>query len=271
MRNYLSILLLIVTSFGVAQEVYDVKSSIKYYPEVEYVNDTYKSEQCVLDIYYPKSIKNFGTIIWFHGGGLTSGYKEIPEYLKNKGYCIIGVEYRLSPKVKAPLYIEDCAAAIAWTFNNIKNYGGDNSKIFLSGHSAGGYLILMAVLDKKYLNRYNIDADRIAGIIAFSPQCITHFTIRDENGIPALQPTIDQYAPIYHVRKDCPPILLITGDREMELLGRYEENAYFGRMMLLNGHKETKLYEIGGYGHDMVGPGYPLLLNEVKRILKKQL
>jgi hypothetical protein len=33
-------------------------------------------------------------------------------------------------------------------------------------------------------------------------------------------------APLYHVRKDAPPLLLITGDRDLELLGRYQENAY---------------------------------------------
>ena len=42
-------------------------------------------------------------------------------------------------------------------------------------------------------------------------------------------------------------LLLITGDRELELLGRYEENAYFMRMMKVAGHKETKLYELDGY------------------------
>ena len=48
-------------------------------------------------------------------------------------------------------------------------------------------------------------------------------------GIDALKPVIDDFAPLYHVRPDAPPILLLTGNRELELLGRYEENAYLNR------------------------------------------
>jgi len=123
-------------------------------------------------------------------------------------------------------------------------------------------------LDKKWLAKYTIDANKIAGLVPFSPQCITHFTVRKEKGIPEKQPVIDEYAPLFYVRSDAPPLLLITGDRELELLGRYEENAYLARMMKLNGHKETRLFELGGYGHNMAEPGYPLLLKEVKRVLE---
>jgi hypothetical protein len=64
--------------------------------------------------------------------------------------------------------------------------------------------------------------------------------------------------------------LLITGDRELELLGRYEENAYLARMMKVAGHKQTKLLELGGYGHNMTAPAFPLLLNEVRKITEEK-
>ncbi|WP_289665802.1 alpha/beta hydrolase [Flavobacterium panacagri] len=267
------IILLSFFLYGVslsAQNIeYETKNNIQYYSTSVNKSDKYINERCVLDIYYPKNKKDFATIIWFHGGGLTGGNKEIPEALKNKGFAIIGVNYRLSPKAKAEKAIEDAAAAVAWTFNNIANYGGDKSKIFVSGHSAGGYLGMMIGLDKKWLQKENIDANQIAGLIPFSGQCITHFEIRRENGIPEKQPTIDAFAPLFHVRGDAPPLLLITGDRELEMLGRYEENAYMARMMKLNGHKQTKLYELDGYGHGMTEPAFPLLVNEVNRILKE--
>ena len=267
------IILLTFFLYGIslsAQNVeYETKNNIQYYSSALNKSDKYINERCVLDIYYPKNKTGFATIVWFHGGGLTGGNKEIPEALKNKGFAIIGVNYRLSPKVKAAKAIEDAAAAVAWTFNNISNYGGDKSQIFVSGHSAGGYLGMMIGLDKKWLQKENIDADKIAGLIPFSGQCITHFEIRRENGIPEKQPTIDAFAPLYHVRADAPPMLLITGDRELEMLGRYEENAYMARMMKLVGHKQTKLYELDGYGHGMTEPGFPLLVNEVNRIIKE--
>ncbi len=248
------------------QPEYVTKSAIPYYSEAIRASDNYLKERCVLDVYYPKNTSGFATVIWFHGGGLTGGNKEIPEALKNKSICIVAVNYRLSPKVKVKQCIEDAAAAIAWTFNHIGGYGGDTSLIFVAGHSAGGYLTLMTGLDKQWLKPYSINANRIAGLIPLSGQAITHFTLRKERGIAETQPVVDEYAPLYHVRADAPPLLLITGDREKELLGRYEENAYLARMMKVAGHTQTRLLEIQGYGHMMTEPAFPLLVEEVKRI-----
>ena len=79
-------------------------------------------------------------------------------------------------------------------------------------------------------------------------------------------PMLDEYAPLYHVRADAPPLYLFTGDREMEMLGRYEENAYFARMMRLKGHKSTYLYELEGYNHgDMPHGAYYLMLKAMKK------
>jgi acetyl esterase/lipase len=179
------------------------------------------------------------------------------------------VNYRLFPKIGSPKYIEDAAASVAWVFNHIENYGGDSSLVFLSGHSAGGYLASMVGLDKKWLSKFNIDANRIAGLIPFSGHTITHFTVREERGIDGKKPIIDELAPLFHVRADAPPLLLITGDRELELLGRYEENAYMMRMMKVVGHKETSLFELDGYGHGITEPAFPLLLKEVERVKNK--
>ncbi|WP_018628121.1 alpha/beta hydrolase [Niabella aurantiaca] len=251
------------------QDSYGLVKDIPYYPAPAQP-DAYKESQCRLDVYYPREQKNATTIIWFHGGGLKAGKKEIPRALMDKGYIVVGVGYRFSPKVKAPQYIEDAAAAVAWTFRHIAQYGGSRSRIILSGHSAGGYLDLMLTLDKKYLQRYNIDADSILGIVPFSAQCITHFTVREERGVNPLQPAIDSLAPLYHVRKLIPAVLLITGDREKELYGRYEENAYLLRMLKLTGNKEAKLYELQGYDHGgMAQPAFPLLLQQAKQLSRR--
>jgi acetyl esterase/lipase len=269
MKKILFLLLFITTLSVKAQQDYETEQNIPYYAESVSKQDTYLASQCTLDIYYPKGLKNFATIVWFHGGGLTGGKKEIPQALLDKGYAVIGVEYRLSPKVTAPKYIEDAAAAVAWTFQHISNYGGNPNLIFISGHSAGGYLGLMITFDKKYLKKYDIDANKIAALIPFSGQAITHFTIRKERGILDTQPTIDEYAPLYFVRADAPPLLLITGDREMELLGRYEENAYLNRMMQLTGNTQTTLYELQGFNHgNMPEPAFPLLLKKVEEVTK---
>ena len=247
------------------EEHYVFESSISYRTEKDATE--YMKERCRLDLLYPTHLKNFTTVVWFHGGGLTGGVKFVPEELDRKGIAVVAVNYRLSPKVRAPAYIEDAAAAVAWTFRNIEKYGGSKAKIVVSGHSAGGYLTSMIGLDPKWLKSHDIDANKIAGLVPFSGHTITHFTVRGERGIDGKQPIIDELAPLYHVRKDAPPLLLITGDRDMEMLGRYEENAYLWRMMQEVGHPHTELLELEGYDHGgMAKPAHPLLLKFIRKI-----
>ena len=79
------------------------------------------------------------------------------------------------------------------------------------------------------------------------------------------QAVIDRFAPLFHARADAPPLVLITGDREWEMLGRYEENACFWRMMQVAGHRKTKLHELEGFDHGgMVVPAFGTLLKVLK-------
>lgn len=224
-------------------------------------------QRCRLDFYFPARKKDFATVVWFHGGGLSHGYRSIPQALRRRGVGVVAVNYRLAPESRSPAYIEDAAAACAWAFNHVGKHGGSPEKIFVSGHSAGAYLALMLGLDKRWLAPHGIDPGRIAGMIPLSPQVITHFAIREERGIPEKQPVVDEFAPLFHVRKEAPPCLLITGDRERELLGRYEENAYLWRMLKIAGQKDLSLIELQGYDHGgMAAPAMPLLLRFVERI-----
>ena len=268
-KQLLTIVFLTLVYIGFSQSpTYQTRSNISYYDAGSVKSDAYIQERCVLDIYYPTELENYPTLIWFHGGGLTGGNKHIPDGLKEQGIAVVTVNYRLYPKIKAPVYIEDAAAAVAWTFKHISDYSGDPNQIFVSGHSAGGYLASMVGLDEKWLAKHNIDANQIAGLLPLSGHTITHFTVREERGIDGKQPIIDELAPLYHVRADAPPLLLITGDRELELLGRYEENAYMMRMMKIVGHKDTHILELDGYGHGMVAPAIPLVVRQMKKWAK---
>jgi acetyl esterase/lipase len=250
-------------------QAYETTKDIPY-GEAE-ARDDYTKQRRKLDLYVPVGAKDFATIVWFHGGGLTGGSKSIPKALQEKGFAVVAPNYRLFPRAKSPAYVEDAAAAVAWTFENIEKYGGSKSKIVVGGISAGGYLSLMIGLDKSWLSKYGVDANAIAALAPISPQAITHFTVRAERGIPATVPVIDKLAPLYHVRKDAPPILLVTGDPELEMLGRYEENAYLARMLKLAGHTRTTLYKLDGFDHGGVGEAsLPLVVKFVQRLAVPQ-
>ena len=233
-------------------------------------SDAYAQERCKLDVYYPTNQKDAPVVVWLHGGGIEGGNKHIDQELKNSGVVVVAANYRLLPKANIDDILDDAAAAVAWTYKNIEKYGGSHRKIFVAGHSAGGYLLDMIGLDKKWLAKYGVDADSLAALVPFSGQCITHYNIRKQQGIGPLQATIDQYAPLTYVRADAPPIVIISGDRELELYGRYEEQAYFWRMLKLAGHKDVTLYEMQGYDHGaMPQPAYKILKDHIRRLTAK--
>ncbi len=219
------------------------------------------NQACRVDIARPAdNARLHPVIVWFHGGGLTGGAREIPRTLLQSGCVIVGAGYRLAPDATVSQIIDDAAAAVAWVMDHAVEYGGDPARIYLAGHSAGGYLIQMVGLDRRRLARYGHTPDSLAGVIPLSGQTITHFEQRRAQGLDPLQPLVDTLAPLYYVRADAPPMLLVTGDRERELFGRYEEVAYFRRMMLQRGHEEIPLYELDGFDHvGMLEPGLTLL------------
>lgn len=239
--------------------------------DIQYVTEgnEYAMERCKLDVYYPTEMKDVPVVVWFHGGGIEAGNKYIDNELLDAGYVVIAVNYRLLPKATIDEVLDDAAASVAWAFKNAEKYNGSKKKIFVAGHSAGGYMLDMIGLDKHYLQKYGIDADDIAGLFPFSGQVITHYNIRKQQNIGPLQPTIDQYAPLTHIRKDAAPIIVISGDREQELYGRYEEQAYFWRMLKLVGHPDVTLYEMQGFNHgDMPHPAYHVMKEHIKRLCK---
>lgn len=257
-KSIICVAILILYSIQCLAEEYKFEKNISYRSGVD---------MCNLDVAYPDSdASKSPVVVWFHGGGLTKGKKAIPDMLLCDKKIVVGVEYRLYPEVTVAQIIDDAAAAVAWVFRNISKYGGDVEKIVVAGHSAGGYLSTMIGLDKTYLKNYGVDADSLAAIVPYSGQMITHFTERASKGIDALTPVIDELAPISHLRAEAPAMLIITGDREKELYGRFEENAYFARMLKLKGHKKILLYELQGFGHNMSIPGHCILNKYIKNL-----
>jgi acetyl esterase/lipase len=215
----------------------------------------YEKERCFLDLYLPKETQNFPIIIWFHGGSMKHFSKDdsfiqaIGIGFAHYGIAVAVVNYRLSPKAKYPAYIEDAAASVAWVINHIPDYGGNSQSIFISGHSAGGYLTYMLGMDLNYLESFGIKSDQIAGLIPVSGQTFTHYTVREERGIPnpEITPIIDDASPCFHVRKDTPPVLAIYGENDNQ--DRKEENEYFIALLKKVGHADAEYKEIKGRDH----------------------
>ena len=227
--------------------------------DIPYVSEDepsgYRKERCLLDIHYPKDQKNCKVLVWFHGGGLKSGIKEIPEAMMYGDVVVVSVDYRFSPEVKAPAYIEDAAAAVAWVHKHIAEYNGNPDDIFVSGASAGGYLTLMLAMDKHYLADAGYDADKISGYISLTGQTSRHTALNDEAGLDEHYKVVaDELSPLANARNCTPPVWLITGERGIDRPTRYAQNLYLYAVLKSMGKENVSHYGISGYGHG--GAGY---------------
>ena len=240
-----------------------VVSNLSYYSEEALQQaDDYQKAQCRLDLRYPTNRTGFATVVWLHGGGLTGGKRHFID-LKSPGVAVAAVSYRLSPKGKLPSFIEDAAASTAWVIRNIARYGGDSNKVFVAGHSAGGYLTAMIGMDPKWLVAEGVSNLQLAGLIPVSAQVTTHFHVKKLRGDtgPQYRPLIDEYAPLYYCSSNLPPICLITGDRAIEFKCRVEENQLLAASLRTLGHPHVECYEMGGLNHGGVGEGGLLVLD----------
>lgn len=183
-------------------EKWTVEKDIPYRDEPM---DDYMRQRCKLDVYYPTDRKNVPALVYFHGGGITSGDKTgVIEQYKLLGCAIFSANYRLSPNVKCPEYLRDAAAAAAWVKRNASRFNADPGNIFVTGASAGAYLTSVLCTMPKYLGEFGLTPHDFNGYMPISGEMITHFTIRAERGIDKTVQIVDEYAPLSYVSKDLP-------------------------------------------------------------------
>jgi acetyl esterase/lipase len=214
----------------------------------------YEVERCKLDLYLPTNTA-FATLVWFHGGGLTGGSKDgcgkLGRMFAHEGIALAAANYRLSPKAKFPAYVEDAAAAVAWVRSHLAEHGGDSKKLFVGGHSAGGYLTSMLTMNPAYLNKAGLGPNDLAGVLPVSGQMVTHYTVRAERGISTNCITADDAAPIFYSRRDVPPMLVIMGDHDWP--ARVEENQYFvAFQQRVIGNKHIRFLQIPDRTHGSI-------------------
>jgi acetyl esterase/lipase len=236
----------------------------KVLKDISYKDDVisqtpYEQERCKLDLTIPVGAKGFATYVWFYGGGLKNGAKdlrseycaEIRQSLAQAGVAVVTPDYRLSPKVKYPAYVDDAAAAFAWTVKHIAEHGGDPRKVFIGGHSAGATLALLVGMDPNRLKPHGLTLGSVAGIAQVSAQVLTHYTVREERGQPRYAITCDEAAPAFYIRKTLPPILTIYAQNDM--LSRAEENLFFVTTLKAAGHSENYSLRVDDRDHGTVG------------------
>ena len=128
-----------------------------------------------LDVYTPTTASpaaGWPVVVFFYGGNWTDGergeYKFMGEALASRGVLVLVADYRLYPEVTYPGFLEDCAKATAWGFEHAKALGGDPKRVFVMGHSAGGYNAAMLALDPRWLQAVGHSPAELRGWIGLA-------------------------------------------------------------------------------------------------------
>ncbi len=204
-----------------------------------------------LDIYAPTEAKSLPVIVFFYGGSWASGrrqdYAFAAHALAAKGFVVVVPDYRLVPAVRFPAFVEDGAAAIAWTKSHIADHGGDPSRIGVTGHSAGAHIALLLTLDRQWLAKAGAPGAIKAAVGLAGPYDFAPFDAGSAAAAAFGQwPDARETQPIHFARADAPPLLLLTGDADTTVKPGNSQRLAAAQTAL--GAKATlKLYP--GIGH----------------------
>ncbi len=190
-----------------------------------------------LDVYAPAaalpSAAPRPVLLQVHGGAWTVSHKghqakPLMHALAARGWVCVAINYRLSPRAKFPDHIVDVKRAIAWVKQHIHEFGGDPSRIVITGGSAGAHLSSLAALTANqaifqpgfeqedttvaacvplygvydFLDRNRDRPDRMARLLFRMVMGSTAEAAREE---------WDRASPLFWIHADAPPFFVIHG------------------------------------------------------------
>lgn len=164
-------------------------------------------------------------LVWVHGGGWNSGspgeYAFIGRQFARVGYVVVLVGYRLVPEGRYPHMLQDTAAALAWTRAHIARFGGDPARVQIMGQSAGAYNVVTVALERRWLAAAGVPQGFVRSVVGLSgPYDFYPFTTASARAAFGQAPEPEHTQPIRHVRGDAPPMLLLTGDKDVTVKPR---------------------------------------------------
>ncbi|MBD2757563.1 alpha/beta hydrolase [Spirosoma validum] len=225
-----AVLLVAITVLVLGNE-YAIASSSRRTKNIPYVTPNvpdFDVDRNVLDVYQPNQRQAIGrpVVVFIHGGAWDSGSKNLYAFigrrLAKQGVVAVLINYRLAPSVTVPDMADDCARAVIWTQTHIAEYGGDPSRIFVMGHSAGGGLAALIATNDQLFTKLGAIRNPIKGAILDDPGGLDMFdylTKMEYSGdekylVPfGKNPAVwRDVSPLYYVRADSPPVLMYAGE-----------------------------------------------------------
>ncbi len=216
------------------------RTAMVWYRDLVYDKSFRDPDQVSLDLYVPDPTKEKMPVALFvHGGGFRSSdkayYKDLgdkPEWFtQKKGFIFASMNHRLLPDGGYPASFQDVATALKWLSDNIAQYGGDPSQIFLIAHATGLHSAALVATDESFLRAVGRDLSLIKGLVGIDG---AFFDVTKSRGgvVQASLPNADEAmlrkaSPLFHVEKGkaIPPMLILYGAQGGDVKDQSERMA----------------------------------------------
>jgi acetyl esterase/lipase len=185
------------------------------------------AEEMKLDVFSPKISKDKkDVLIFLHGGGWNKGDKSTYSFfgkrLARKGIVSVIINYPLSPKANYNDMAIAAAKSVKWVKENINQFGGDSSRVFISGHSAGGHLAAVVSVEEKYFDSLKLK-NPIKGTILIDAAGLDMNKYLTDEEVLGKTTYMDAFtkdhtiwkeaSPIYHLHEGIPPMHIYVGGK----------------------------------------------------------
>ncbi len=185
-----------------------------------------------LNVFAPKKHASSKEVFLFiHGGTWNSGHKSTYSFLGNrmarKNVVTVIIDYPKSPQANYDEMATDVARAVKWVAENIKQYGGDSNKIYISGHSSGGHLAALVAVRNEYFENLGL-ASPVKGAILIDAAGLDIYSYLKAGNYPDGHTYFQTFtnnpdtwtaaSPLYHLHKGIPPMLIYVGGKTYPFL-----------------------------------------------------
>ena len=233
-------------------------------------------------------------VLWIHGGGyIAHSAADVGDYavlLASRGYVVASLDYTLAPHARYPVQIRQANAALAFIQERIASFGGDPSRVFVAGDSAGAQMASqLAVVQTNPAFAAEIPltpgmpAERLRGVVL---DCgLYDMSTVGDTGFPGLRtflwaytgyrdwmkaPFIDELSTAEAATSAYPPTFITDGDDD-HFAGQSEELAR--SLETLGVPTETLFFTKAGLGHeyqfDFLKPQAVVALNQTVAFLQR--
>lgn len=210
-----------------------------------------------LDLYLPdkKSDKPMPLAVFVHGGGWQKGSKAggfwlnaLRPELNKRGFAVASVDYRLAPKYKWPLFMNDVKCSIRFLRANAGKYHLATKRIGAWGTSAGGHLVSMLGTADESANlegeHYKDQSSSVQAVVDFFGPTDMSLLVSEsqhverskivfgvdlvKNGITN-QALLNEASPVTYVTKHSAPTMIIHGLRD-ELVHPNQAQVFYDKL-----------------------------------------